>query len=1081
MKTLSIKNLVILVGVIVTLIQVVLFTLTSTNNHKQHQYQALFQYLEETDIDMLMLRRLEKDFIMRLDSKYITQHIELRPRVKLHLDKIHDIAEDLGETWEEEDVSNSFQDYYGFFDQLVDQEKRIGLDEKSGLKGTLRKAIHGVEEISKAANDARLLAHTLMLRRHEKDFFLREDPKYLERHAQQIDVTKNYVEKNSNARNKRALLKGLDTYQADFLALADAMQLLGLDHKSGIKGEMRKAVHHLEEVLESEMHRLHEVAIEEDEYLGHLTEVIFIIGSLLILAVLALMVWQISQRSKDALSFVERLYLIVQNNDFASLSQLTVEGKDEFATISRQMEQLGQQIATMHSEMSAAEAASSRIKQALDVAKVPVMVADDTQTIIYQNESFTKLLAHRSNELSTVASSLSGTSALNLNADQLNTHLGYEYSIKGLKQSIEYQIEVEGVVIYVSAAPIFNEQQQTLGTVLEWSDETDRLIKEREEKRIADENAGIKIALDSCDTNVMIADVDYKISYMNDAVIGMMKDAEADLKVSIPNFDASNLMGQVIDVFHKNPAHQRGMLDGLTSVYRGRIRSGQRTFDLIATPMFNDNKERLGTVVEWDDISARLKEEEEAQKVANQNASIKLALDVCDTNVMMADAEYNINYMNDAVRSMMKVAEADLKEVLPEFDAQNLDGKNIDIFHKNPAHQRSMLAKLTDVYRTEITVGRRTFSLTATPIFTTEKERLGTVVEWDDRTAEVAMEREMDELIGAANDGNLSKRINLEGKSGFFRGIGDGLNSLLIGLEAFISDMGGIFEAMAHGDLTCSIDREYKGQFEQIKGDANIGLTKLKESLTNIQRAAQTVGSSSNEVAQGTDDLSRRTESQASSLEETASSMEEITATVRQTADNADQSSQYAKEAKLRAENGGKVVNGAVTAMTEILRSSHQINDIIGVIDEIAFQTNLLALNAAVEAARAGEHGRGFAVVAGEVRTLSQRSAGAAKEIKDLIRDSVNKVETGSSLVNESGDVLVSIVQAVDQVAVMIDAVNNAAAEQINGISQINQAISSMDNMTQQNAALVEQSSAASRSMSDEASSMNQMIGFFKL
>jgi methyl-accepting chemotaxis protein len=209
--------------------------------------------------------------------------------------------------------------------------------------------------------------------------------------------------------------------------------------------------------------------------------------------------------------------------------------------------------------------------------------------------------------------------------------------------------------------------------------------------------------------------------------------------------------------------------------------------------------------------------------------------------------------------------------------------------------------------------------------------------------------------------------------------------------------------------------------------------------------------------------------------------MEEMTSTVKQSSENASEANTLAAEAKSKAQAGGKVVEDAVHAMSEILDSSNKINDIIGVIDEIAFQTNLLALNAAVEAARAGEQGRGFAVVAGEVRTLSQRSAAAAKEIKDLIRDSVSKVESGSTLVNQSGETLADIVSAVDRVATMINDVNNAAIEQNAGISQINQAVTQMDEMTQQNAALVEETSAASRSMSEEANSMASMISFFNL
>ncbi|WP_369819608.1 PAS domain-containing protein, partial [Oleiphilus sp. HI0117] len=173
----------------------------------------------------------------------------------------------------------------------------------------------------------------------------------------------------------------------------------------------------------------------------------------------------------------------------------------------------------------------------------------------------------------------------------------------------------------------------------------------------------------------------------------------------------------------KNPAHQRSMLEKLTSTYQTNITVGPRTFNLIATPIFAENKERIGTVVEWNDRTEALAQETKAKQLAEENAGVRLALDVCNTNVMMADANYNINYMNKAVQNMMRVAEADLRKVLPNFDANNLVGNNIDVFHKNPAHQRSMLERLTSTYQTEIKVGVRTFGLTATPIYGEDQTR----------------------------------------------------------------------------------------------------------------------------------------------------------------------------------------------------------------------------------------------------------------------------------------------------------------------------------------------------------------------
>ena len=288
-------------------------------------------------------------------------------------------------------------------------------------------------------------------------------------------------------------------------------------------------------------------------------------------------------------------------------------------------------------------------------------------------------------------------------------------------------------------------------------------------------------------------------------------------------------------------------------------------------------------------------------------------------------------------------------------------------------------------------------------------------------------------------------------------------------------------EQLAIGDLTARVDVTVNDEIGQLLQAMQVMNTKLKQVVEQIANSTSQVTSAATEIAQGSADLSQRTEKQASTLEETASSMEELTATVKQSADNASQANQLVGAAQVQAEQGGQVVEQTITAMSAINTSSRKIADIINVIDEIAFQTNLLALNAAVEAARAGEQGKGFAVVAGEVRKLAQRSADAAKEIKRLITDSVAEVQDGGKLVEQSGKTLQEIIVAVKKVSDIVAEITTASREQASGIEQVNRAILSMDQVTQQNAALVEETAAASQSMSEQAHELQDLMGFFKL
>ncbi|HEY4369132.1 MAG TPA: methyl-accepting chemotaxis protein [Steroidobacteraceae bacterium] len=290
-----------------------------------------------------------------------------------------------------------------------------------------------------------------------------------------------------------------------------------------------------------------------------------------------------------------------------------------------------------------------------------------------------------------------------------------------------------------------------------------------------------------------------------------------------------------------------------------------------------------------------------------------------------------------------------------------------------------------------------------------------------------------------------------------------------------------VSERIAGGELGQEFAISSKDEFGRLLAALKDMDAKLSGIVGTVRVGADAVGTAARQISNGNDDLSQRTQEQASALEETASSMEEMTATVKQNADNARQASQLAVGARDQADRGGDIVGRAVNAMSAINESSSRIADIINVIDEIAFQTNLLALNAAVEAARAGEQGRGFAVVASEVRNLAQRSATAAKEIKGLIGDSVEKVKAGTQLVDESGKSLSEIVASVKKVADIVAEISAASEEQAAGIDQVNTAVTQMDSVTQQNAALVEEASAASKSMEHQAQALVEKIGFFRI
>jgi len=637
----------------------------------------------------------------------------------------------------------------------------------------------------------------------------------------------------------------------------------------------------------------------------------------------------------------------------------------------------------------------------------------------------------------------------------------------GVKSGIAFPIIVAGEVIGTmdfftmveieltqSRADIFKNISSILSSTLTRINDVNEMIR-------------IKVALDNVTTNVMMADGDLNVTYMNKAIVKMFADGESDIKKDLSNFELKKLIGFNIDGFHKDPSHQRKLLANLTSTFRSSITIGGRTFDLIANPIISEKGERLGSVVEWSDVTKELITKKEMDKNINEMVRIKVALDNVTTNVMMADGDLNVTYMNKAIVKMFSNGESQIKNQLSNFELKKLIGSNIDGFHKDPSHQRNLLANLTTTFRSSISIGGRFFDLIANPIISEKGERLGSVVEWSDVTNELAVQKEIETIIDGAVEGDFEKRVKLDGKEKFFLKISEGINQLLDISSKGLKDVVQALGKISTGDLSTKITDDYKGIFGELKEYVNNTIQKLETTISEVKTKADTLVEAAEEVTSTAQTLSQGASEQAASVEETSASLEEMTASIEQNAENAKQTESISTKSAKEAAEGGKAVINTVDAMK-------QIADKISIIEDIAYQTNLLALNAAIEAARAGEHGKGFAVVASEVRKLAERSQKSANEISSLASGSVQIAETAGRLINE-------IVPAINKTADLVQEISAASSEQSSGVNEVNKAMTQLDQVSQQSASASEELAAIAEELKSQAGQLLESIAFFKL
>jgi methyl-accepting chemotaxis protein len=528
--------------------------------------------------------------------------------------------------------------------------------------------------------------------------------------------------------------------------------------------------------------------------------------------------------------------------------------------------------------------------------------------------------------------------------------------------------------------------------------------------------------IDQLDAKIMITDEKLNIIYINPAVRAFLQNVEAELRGELPNFSMDTLVGSNIDIFHKHPTHQRNLLARLERPLTATIEVGSQAFDLVVKPLRNGGK-RCGFAVQWE---------------AASHLAFDFSAQVAAINRTMTVVEFKPD------GTIINANENFLK--LMGYTLAELKGKHHRIFVE-PAERES-----------------------------------------------AAYSKHWEKLAHGEPSSAAFRRLTKDGKIVTIQGSYNPIlaeNGKVVKIVKFATDITDrvttvdtLAKAMfrfAAGDLTTQIEGWFSADYKAVRMDFNQAVAAMHATMQQIAGVTGEVNDDANSIQRAMGELSRRTEQQAANLEETAAALDQITTAVRKAAEGAGEANNVAGNAKIDAERSGQVVQQTVQAMSGIEASSKQITNIIGVIDEIAFQTNLLALNAGVEAARAGDAGRGFAVVATEVRALAQRSADAAKEIKALISTSSRQVESGVKLVGETGTALTRIVEQVERLNILITEIAASAREQATGLGEVNAAVNQMDQVTQQNAALVDETTLASTGLADQASELARLIGKFKL